>query len=185
MAYKLYINNKLFNGIGNNNYNKGTIAINGTVYQFDNSSSVYVPTDYDYDFTDRNMTLPNYITNSYGNSNSSKTVDSVTINSLNYTSARTTYAKKIESSPSLTFTLDKDGVVILVFATNSTDNTSTFKVNDAAYARQSFESGDVTITGSQTWTNFAYIEINAIANTQYTIKRNNSEMQLYFMRITM
>lgn len=39
MAYKLYINNKLFNGIGNNNYNKGTIAINGTVYQFDNSSS--------------------------------------------------------------------------------------------------------------------------------------------------
>ena len=39
MAYKLYINNKLFNGIGNNNYNKGTIAINGTVYQYDNSSS--------------------------------------------------------------------------------------------------------------------------------------------------
>lgn len=39
MAYKLYINNKLFNGIGNNNYNKGTIAINGTVYQFDNSTS--------------------------------------------------------------------------------------------------------------------------------------------------
>ena len=40
MAYKLYINNKLFNGIGNNNYNKGTIAINGTIYQFDNSTSV-------------------------------------------------------------------------------------------------------------------------------------------------
>ena len=39
MAYKLYINNKLFNGIGNNNYNKGTIAINGTIYQFDNSTS--------------------------------------------------------------------------------------------------------------------------------------------------
>ena len=38
MAYKLYINNKLFNGIGNNNYNKGTITINGTVYQYDNSS---------------------------------------------------------------------------------------------------------------------------------------------------
>ena len=44
MSYKLYINNKLFNGIGNNNYNKGTIAINGTVYQFDNSSSAVVQT---------------------------------------------------------------------------------------------------------------------------------------------
>lgn len=38
MAYKLYINNKLFSGINGNNYNKGSITINGTTYQFDNSS---------------------------------------------------------------------------------------------------------------------------------------------------
>lgn len=44
MAYKLYINNKLFNGIGNNNYNKGVITINGVDYQYDNSSGSSLPT---------------------------------------------------------------------------------------------------------------------------------------------
>lgn len=78
MAYKLYINNKLFNGIGNNNYNKGTIAINGTIYQFDNSSGSSLPT---YTFywkkttsgNDLDYTSPNYFKfTSDSNSSASK-----------------------------------------------------------------------------------------------------------------
>ena len=58
MAYKLYINNKLFNGIGNNNYNKGTIAINGTVYQYDNSSSALQPITYSFIVDSSTTSLP-------------------------------------------------------------------------------------------------------------------------------
>lgn len=59
MAYKLYINNKLFNGIGNNNYNKGSITINGTTYQFDNSSgSTLQPITYSFIVDSSTTILP-------------------------------------------------------------------------------------------------------------------------------
>ena len=181
MAYKLYINNKLFNGIGNNNYNKGTIAINGTVYQYDNSSSAYVPTVYDKVFNNNNSVLDN-------DNNVLISVDSgsslmggakrTTLESDYYTG--TISGVKMDSKGIININISKQADIVILYS-KKTGTSDHLKLNG------------VTIQGTyltaNTYSSATYPDVYKYEATlqadNYTIVRSGSENSIIFIRVTM
>ena len=186
MAYKLYINNKLFNGIGNNNYNKGSITINGTTYQFDNSSSVYVPTVYDYDITDPSLSLPNYITITTRLNN----IIALETTEYNYTSVGGIGPMKLDSKGSVTIEAPADCVLSIIFV-NKSSSQREITINGSvmqSVAITDYQDISVKTNGINptAFYNPKIATANLVSGQTYTIARNSSgsgELEILLVRL--